>query len=155
MMFHFNLHHITLILNGYLSNISCSPLLLGVLSSQVSGNGITFSHVELPPLHFLWYNQGINWHCVYLKSKMINQADNLYGELGFFWNIDKRLCLWLSFTTVCHEYYDWTLIPPHLKNNHKKTKNVDFHYQWKCIQCSKTNSGCLYLISNQFLPLND
>ena len=48
MMFHFNLHHITLILNGYLSNISCSPLPFGLLSSQVSGNGITFSHVELP-----------------------------------------------------------------------------------------------------------
>ena len=48
MMFHFNLHHITLILIGYLSNISCSPLLFGLLSSQVSGNGITFSHVELP-----------------------------------------------------------------------------------------------------------
>ena len=48
MMFHFNLHHITLILIGYLSNISCSPLPFGLLSSQVSGNGITFSHVELP-----------------------------------------------------------------------------------------------------------
>ena len=48
-MFHFNLHHITLILIGYLSNISwCSPLPFGLLSSQVSGNGITFSHVELP-----------------------------------------------------------------------------------------------------------
>ena len=48
MMFNFNLHHITLILIGYLSNISCSPLPFGLLSSQVSGNGITFSHVELP-----------------------------------------------------------------------------------------------------------
>ena len=48
MMFHFNLHHITLILIGYLSNISCSPLPFGLLSSQVSGNRITFSHVELP-----------------------------------------------------------------------------------------------------------
>ena len=48
MMFHFNLHHITLILIGYLSNISCSPFPFGLLSSQVSGNGITFSHVELP-----------------------------------------------------------------------------------------------------------
>ena len=49
MMFHFNLHHITLILIGYLSNISCSPLLFVLLrSSQVSGNRITFSHVELP-----------------------------------------------------------------------------------------------------------
>ena len=48
MMFHFNLHHITLILIGYLSNISCSPLPFGLLSSQVSGNGIIFSHVELP-----------------------------------------------------------------------------------------------------------
>ena len=47
-MFHFNLHHITLILIGYLSNISCSPLPFGLLSSQVGGNGITFSHVELP-----------------------------------------------------------------------------------------------------------
>ena len=47
-MFHFNLHHIALILIGYLSNISCSPLPFGLLSSQVSGNGITFSHVELP-----------------------------------------------------------------------------------------------------------
>ena len=37
MMFHFNLHHITLTLIGYLSNIFAS-----------SGNGITFSHVELP-----------------------------------------------------------------------------------------------------------
>ena len=46
-MFIFNLHHITLILNGYLSNISCSPLPFGLLSSQVNGNGITFSHVEL------------------------------------------------------------------------------------------------------------
>ena len=48
MMFHFNLHHITLILNGYLSNISCSPLPFGLLSLQVNGNEITFSHVELP-----------------------------------------------------------------------------------------------------------
>ena len=29
-------------------NISCSPLPFGLLSLQVSGNGITFSHVELP-----------------------------------------------------------------------------------------------------------
>ena len=41
MMFHVNLHHITLILIGYLSNISCS-LPFGLLSSQVSGDGITF-----------------------------------------------------------------------------------------------------------------
>ena len=51
MMFHFNLHHITLILNGYLST-SCSPLPFGLLSSQVSGNGITFSHVQLPTYLF-------------------------------------------------------------------------------------------------------
>ena len=50
MMFHFNLHHITLILIGYLSNISSSPLPFGLISSQVSGNGITFSHVELPKI---------------------------------------------------------------------------------------------------------
>ena len=48
MMFHFNLHRITLIFIGYLSNISCSPLPFGLLSSQVSGNWIKFSHVELP-----------------------------------------------------------------------------------------------------------
>ena len=35
MMFHFNLRHITLILNGYLSNISCSPLPFGLLSRYV------------------------------------------------------------------------------------------------------------------------
>ena len=57
-MFHFNLHHIILILNGYLFNISCSPLPFGLVSSQVSGNGITFSHVELPSS--LFYQQELN-----------------------------------------------------------------------------------------------
>ena len=36
MMFHFNLHHITLILIGYLSNISCSPLPFGLLLAHLS-----------------------------------------------------------------------------------------------------------------------
>ena len=58
MMFHLNLHHITLILNGYLSNISCSPLPFGLLSSQVSGKGIIFSHVELPSCGDKWEKEG-------------------------------------------------------------------------------------------------
>ena len=63
MMFNFNLHHITLILIGYLSNISCSPLPFGLLSSQVSGNGITFSHVELPNCPKVWVIQTMLMPC--------------------------------------------------------------------------------------------
>ena len=49
-------------MNGYLSNISCSPLPFGLLSSQVSGNGITFSHVELPQCKSVWTRfAGATW----------------------------------------------------------------------------------------------
>ena len=74
MMFHFNLHHIALILIGYLSSISCSPLPFGLLSSQVSGNGITFSHVELP-ICFHWFTPFIHY------KTCINRPTFLSGRL--------------------------------------------------------------------------
>ena len=67
MMFHFNLHHITLILIGYLSNVSCSPLPFGLLSLQVSGNGITFSQCGIAPLVKI------------AESRDIVQFDTCYG----------------------------------------------------------------------------
>ena len=61
MTFHFNLHHITLILIGYLSNISCSPLPFGLLFSQVSGNRITFRMWNCPVIlvPVMWLRQSL------------------------------------------------------------------------------------------------
>ena len=111
MMFHLNLHHITLILNGFLSNISCSPLPFGLLFSQVSGIGITFFSCGIAHLQFLLYGIGrcMVLHLVRHKPAVIYkrfQSIKKFQMSGREVNVSDQHS-WMLLTVACmvHDTY--------------------------------------------------
>ena len=90
MMFNFNLHHITLILNGYLSNISCSHLPFGFyLRKSV-----------VTELYFLMWN----WPIAESPNQNFNAVSfSRRHWIGNWWNWMQRWRKWAGKPISCVE----------------------------------------------------